>query len=87
MSVENRPNLHAVGLSTDILEAIEKRKRGEAKKLSMGVIMPAIQDELVAFVNFVDERLDMLVFVDSDLKNLSGEKGEEQNGNDSNRSA
>ena len=58
MSVENRPNLHAVGLLTDVFNAIENRIRGDAGEAGMKVVMPLIADDVRQFVERIDETLD-----------------------------
>lgn len=58
MSELERPNLHAVGLSIDIFDALQKRVRGKAASANMGKLMEVTQDLVVKFVNEVDDALD-----------------------------
>jgi type III secretion system FlhB-like substrate exporter len=55
MSLENHPNLHAVGLLTDIIEAIAARMRG----LALGKNIPNnLYNKVVVFVEQVEEQVD-----------------------------
>lgn len=58
MSVENRPNLHAVGLLTDILKAIDARRRGKAGEVPWPQIMPLVAEDTGNFIELVNAILD-----------------------------
>lgn len=60
MSEENRPNLHAVGLMTDILHSIDRRRRGSAARLSSAEIFALCQGPIQEFIEVIDERLSQL---------------------------
>lgn len=57
MSIENRPNLNAAGLVTDIIIAISKRIRGNAGEAGMKQVLPLLSDEITNFANSMDEQL------------------------------
>ena len=56
MSVESHPNLHAVNLVVKIVAAYIDSLRGAVDKSNM----PDITDLIVAFVEAVEERVDMV---------------------------
>lgn len=58
MSVENRPNLHAIALTLGILTLIDKNRRGNAKKPDIGEILELVREDIIEFVETVDEKLD-----------------------------
>jgi hypothetical protein len=58
MSRENRPNLHAVGLLTDIIKSLETRIRGKAGEAGMKEVLPLLSDEINSFINEIDLLLD-----------------------------
>jgi hypothetical protein len=58
MSEENRPNLNAVGLATDIIIALEKRLRGPAAKAGMKQVLPLVADGITGLVELIDGVLD-----------------------------
>jgi hypothetical protein len=58
MSVADHPNLHAAGLTIDIIESVQRRVRGKASDLTPSRIMALTTDLVIAFVAQVDERLD-----------------------------
>ena len=59
MSVENHPNLHAVGFTVDIIDAFQKRLRGNAKAAKMQESLAVLTDELLTeFVTKLSEDLD-----------------------------
>jgi hypothetical protein len=58
MSEENRPNLNAVGLLTDILHAIDTRRRGKAGGAPMAELMGLVSEEAKKFVELIDSLLD-----------------------------
>jgi hypothetical protein len=58
MSKENRPNLNAVGLQTDIITALEKRMRGPAAKAGMAKVLPLVADGIAGLVELIDGVLD-----------------------------
>jgi hypothetical protein len=57
MSIENRPNLNAVGLLIDILAAIDKRKRGEAGKTKPGQLINLVGTKATEFVEEINSIL------------------------------
>jgi hypothetical protein len=58
MSKENRPNLNAAGLASDIYSAIENRLRGPAAKAGMAKVMPLVTDGVTGLVELIDGVLD-----------------------------
>lgn len=58
MSIENHPNLHAVGFLTDIHESLEQRIRGRAGEAGYREVLPLVSDMVAAFVDDIDMRLD-----------------------------
>jgi hypothetical protein len=58
MSIENHPNLHAVGLLVDIHNSLEKRIRGKAAEAGIKEVFPLLSDKIEAFVNDLDVLLD-----------------------------
>jgi hypothetical protein len=58
MNEENRPNLNAVGLLTDILQAIDKRRRGKAGGAPMAELMGLVSEDVKKFVELIDSLLD-----------------------------
>ncbi len=54
MSKEQRPNLHAVGLMTDIMKAIDERRRGNAKAVPFPVVMGMTARAVEDFVETID---------------------------------
>lgn len=61
MSIENRPNLNAAGLVTDITIALSKRIRGNAGEAGMKLVLPLLSDEIVKFVEHIDEQLNLFL--------------------------
>lgn len=57
MSKQNRPNLHAVGLLTDILTSVENRVRGKAGLAEKSEVLMLISEEVMSFVEKVDAKL------------------------------
>ena len=58
MSEENRPNLNAVGLVVDIMESIEKHKRGNARKNPKSIhVIEILKDEILDFIEVVNDKL------------------------------
>jgi hypothetical protein len=58
MSIENRPNLHAIGLLTDIFTALEGRIRGKAKTAGFAFVLPLLSEDIQDFVEKVNTILD-----------------------------
>jgi hypothetical protein len=58
MSIEAHPNIHAVGLTVDIIDAIQRRVRGKAALLSQAKVMDATNNELQAFITRISVLLD-----------------------------
>lgn len=58
MSKENRPNLNAAGLASDIISALGKRIRGPAKKAGMAKVLPLTKDGIAGLVELIDGVLD-----------------------------
>lgn len=58
MSTETHPNLHAVGLETDIYEAIRLRIRGDAKDLPEAYVMSRLNTLILEFVLAIDCMVD-----------------------------
>lgn len=59
MSIKRYPNLHAVGLTVDLIHLIMSRIRGDARKLlSEGELVTLTQEEMVDFVTRVSVILD-----------------------------
>jgi len=61
MSLENHPNIHAVGLQVDIIKAIEERLRGEGAEVDKGDLISRVSYKLVRFVEIVEAYVDELV--------------------------
>lgn len=57
MSKELRPNMNCVGLTVDILESIDKHKRGNAAQTNLTVILRLLRTDIVDFVDKVDGAL------------------------------
>jgi hypothetical protein len=72
VSIENHPNIHAVGLMMDTLNAITKRRRGDALSLTDSELHTAVQQHVNRFVGSVDASLDEAV----ERKRLHGENPE-----------
>ena len=58
MSVENRPNINAVGFLTDIRESLRNRIRGEAGRQGMQAVYPIVAQKITEFVEEIDGTLD-----------------------------
>ena len=59
MSLENHPNLHAVGLAVDIIRAIESRLRGVAPKYVKKIMgSKDLSDLIVDFTTEVEDEVD-----------------------------
>lgn len=58
MSVENHPNLHAVGLTLDISNALIHRVRGEAAEVPFAEILKTLEQEIQDFVVGISIKLD-----------------------------
>jgi len=62
MNKEAHPNLHAVGLTTDILESISRRLRGGGTEKRGEILSDEdIKREIVGFVVAVSTRIDEIV--------------------------
>jgi len=62
MSVENHPNIHAVGLTVDIIQAIDNRLRRDGddyKKIIMG--NNEIGEKIADFVVDISTKIDEIV--------------------------
>jgi hypothetical protein len=57
MSVENRPNLHAVGLLVDIQTALRQRLRGKAKQDENNAVSQVLQ-QISTFCDELSDHLD-----------------------------
>jgi hypothetical protein len=58
MSEENRPNLNAVGVLTDIFQSIDARRRGAAKAAPFVEIMDLVSHDAREFIELVNTLLD-----------------------------
>jgi hypothetical protein len=58
MSVENRPNINAVGFLADIRESLQNRIRGEAGRQGMQAVYPIVAQKITEFVEEIDGTLD-----------------------------
>jgi len=58
MSAERHPNIAAIGLAADVIDAIEHRIRGRAAEERFVKIHQLLKDDILAFVNHVSEKLD-----------------------------
>jgi len=65
MSQENHPNLHAVGLQCDIIDAIQDRMRGSSKARMVTQLLP----QITAFVESIELKIDELVERESNDNN------------------
>lgn len=61
MSIEAHPNLHAAGLTVDIIEAVEQRVRGKAATLPPQLIADLTNKRIVEFVLTLSMVLDQAV--------------------------
>jgi RNA-binding protein YhbY len=60
MSIENRPNLHVVGLTTDIISSIMKRVRGKNKEIIKSKILERTREDISDFVENVNSETDSI---------------------------
>ena len=58
MSVENSPNLNAVGFMTAILDALKHHIRGNAAKADYGKVLVLFIDDIKKFTAQTDAALD-----------------------------
>ena len=59
MSIENHPNIHAVGFTVDIIESFQARLRGEAAKDQQRAF-EVLNTKIVTFVSDISEDLDRM---------------------------
>jgi hypothetical protein len=59
MNERNRPNLNVVGLTADIMKAINKRRRGKAGQVSDKEIYELLTPTIMRFVEELDGILDL----------------------------
>lgn len=60
MSLENHPNIHAVGMTIDVTDIIRKRLRGDAAEKEFGDILPELSDDIQDFVLCISCKLDKM---------------------------
>lgn len=58
MSIENHPNIHAVGMTMDITSSLMHRLRGDAAEVPIGEIFTLLHEEIQDFVVNVSTKLD-----------------------------
>ena len=61
MSKEAHPNIHAVGLTTDIIDAIGKRLRGKGRQYAGDMMNERIKKSITDFVVVVSTEIDLAV--------------------------
>jgi hypothetical protein len=58
MSIENHPNIHASGMTVDIIHSIINRVRGAAGEVPVGQILTLLDEDIQNFVVQVSIKLD-----------------------------
>jgi malonyl CoA-acyl carrier protein transacylase len=58
MSIENHPNLHAVGMTVDITSSLMNRLRGKAAEQPVADVLGLLKEDIQDFVVKVSTKLD-----------------------------
>lgn len=58
MSVDNHPNLQAVGLTVDIITALNNRVRGNAGQVPFAEVLAMLEQDIQDFVVLASTKLD-----------------------------
>lgn len=58
MSAENHPNIHAVGMTIDVVDSVLRRIRGKAAEVPFAEILKTLDQDIQDFVVAISTKLD-----------------------------